>query len=69
MSQPGAAVLSWRVDDPSIKRSRVHMSVQMVQAKIKRESVTDAQAAAKKLFAALSDAQPEEIHYVSYLLP
>lgn len=45
------------------------MSVQIVQAKIKRESVTDAQAAAKKLFAALSDAQPEEIHYVSYLLP
>ena len=45
------------------------MSVQIVQAKIKRESVTDAQAAAKKLFAALSDAQPEEIHCVSYLLP
>jgi hypothetical protein len=45
------------------------MSVQMVQAKIKAESVSDVQAAAKKMFAALNDAQPEGIRYASSLLP
>jgi hypothetical protein len=45
------------------------MSVQMVQAKIKRESVTDVQAAAKEMFAAIEGAQPEGIRYASCLLP
>ncbi len=45
------------------------MSVHMVQAKIKRESVTDVQAAAKKMFAAINAAQPEGIRYASSLLP
>ncbi len=45
------------------------MSVQMVQAKIKRESVSDVQAAAKKIFAAIDGAQPEGIRYASCLLP
>jgi hypothetical protein len=45
------------------------MSVQMVQAKIKRESVTDVQAAAKNMFAAVDAAQPEGIRYASCLLP
>ena len=44
------------------------MSVQMVQAKIRRESVTDVQAAAKKMFAAIDAAQPEGIRYASSLL-
>ena len=45
------------------------MSVQMVQAKIKAESVTDVQAAAKNTFAAINAAQPEGIRYASCLLP
>ena len=45
------------------------MSVQMAQAKIKAESVTDVQAAAKKMFAALDAAQPEGIRYAWCLLP
>jgi hypothetical protein len=45
------------------------MSVQMVQAKIKAEGVTDVQAAAKKMFAAIDAAQPEGIRYASCLLP
>ena len=45
------------------------MSVQMVQAKIKAESVTDVQAAAKNMFAAINAAQPEGIRYASCLLP
>jgi hypothetical protein len=45
------------------------MSVQMIQAKIKAESVTDVQAAAKKMFAAIGAAQPEGIRYASCLLP
>jgi hypothetical protein len=45
------------------------MTVQMVQAKIKRDSVTDVQAAAKKMFAAIDAAQPEGIRYASCLLP
>jgi hypothetical protein len=45
------------------------MSVHMVQAKIKAESVTDVQAAAKKVFAAINAAQPEGIQYASCLLP
>jgi hypothetical protein len=44
------------------------MSVQMVQAKIKAESVTDVQAAAKKMFAAINAEQPEGIRYASCLL-
>jgi hypothetical protein len=45
------------------------MSVQMAQAKIKAESVTDVQAAVKKMFAAINAAQPEGIRYASCLLP
>jgi hypothetical protein len=45
------------------------MSVQMVQAKIKAESVTDVQAAAKNMFAAVNAAEPEGIRYASCLLP
>ena len=45
------------------------MIVQMIQAKIKRESVTDVQAAATKMFAAINAAQPEGIRYASCLLP
>jgi len=41
----------------------------MVQAKIKRQSVTDVQAAAKKMLAAIDAAQPEGIRYASCLLP
>ena len=45
------------------------MSVLMAQAKIKAESVTDVQAATKKMFAAIGAAQPEGIRYASVLLP
>ena len=45
------------------------MSVHMVEAKIRRESVTDVQAAAEKMFAAINAAQPEGIRYASSLLP
>jgi hypothetical protein len=45
------------------------MTVHMVHAKIKRESVTDVQVAAEKMFAALDVAQPEGIRYASCLLP
>jgi hypothetical protein len=45
------------------------MSLHMVHAKIKPESVTDVQAAAKKMFAAVDAAQPEGIRYASCLLP
>ena len=45
------------------------MSVQMAQAKIKAESVSDVQAAAKKMFAAIDAARPEGIRYASVLLP
>jgi hypothetical protein len=41
----------------------------MVQAKIRRESVSDVQAATKKMFAAIDEAQPEGIRYASSLLP
>lgn len=44
------------------------MSVQMAQAKINAESVTDVQAATKKMFAALNAAQPDGIRYASLLL-
>jgi hypothetical protein len=45
------------------------MSVHMVQAKVKPERVTDVQAAARKMFAAIDAAQPEGIRYASSLLP
>ena len=45
------------------------MSVLMAQAKIKAESVTDVQAATKKMFAAINAAHPEGIRYASVLLP
>ena len=45
------------------------LSVLMAQAKIKADSVTDVQAATKKMFAAIDAAQPEGIRYASVLLP
>jgi hypothetical protein len=45
------------------------MSVHMVEAKIKAESVDDIQAAAEKMFAAVNEAEPEGIRYASCLLP
>lgn len=44
------------------------MSVQMVEAKIKRERVTQVQAATRKMFAAVNAAQPDGIRYASFLL-
>ncbi len=44
------------------------MSVQMAQVKIIAESVTDVQAATKKMFAAIDAAEPEGIRYASLLL-
>jgi hypothetical protein len=45
------------------------MTVHMVQAKIKPDSVTEVQAATKKMFAVLDAAQPEGIRYASCLAP
>jgi hypothetical protein len=45
------------------------MTVQMIHAKIQPESVTDIEAAARKMFAAIDVAQPEGIRYASLLLP
>jgi hypothetical protein len=44
------------------------MSVQMAQAKLKTESVTEVQAAAQKMFAALDAAHPEGIRYAWVML-
>ena len=44
------------------------MSVQMAQAKIKPESVSDVQAATERMFAAINAAQPEGLRYASLLL-
>jgi hypothetical protein len=54
--------------DLKLERKGHQMSVQMAQAKINPESVTDVQAATKKMFAALNAAQPEGIRYASLLL-
>jgi hypothetical protein len=45
------------------------MTVHMAEARIRAESVTDVQAAAKKMFAAINAAQPEGIRYVWWVLP
>ena len=45
------------------ERKGHQMSVHMVQAKVKSESVTHIQAAAKNMFAAINSAQPEGIRY------
>ena len=45
------------------------MTVYMAQAKIKAESVTDVQAAANKMFAAINAAQPEGVRYAWSVLP
>jgi hypothetical protein len=45
------------------------MSLHMVEAKIKAESVSDVQTAAEKMFAAVNEEQPEGIRYASCLLP
>jgi hypothetical protein len=44
------------------------MSVQMAQAKIKREGVVDVRAATEKMFAAINATRPEGIRYASLLL-
>ncbi len=45
------------------------MSLHMVEAKVKREGVADLQETAKKVFAAIDEAQPEGLRYASCLLP
>jgi hypothetical protein len=45
------------------------MTVHMVQAKVKRETVADIQAGAEKMFAAINESRPEGIRYASCLLP
>jgi hypothetical protein len=45
------------------------MTVHLLQAKIKAESVAELQAAAQKMFAALDAAQPEGFRYASCLAP
>ena len=45
------------------------MTVHMVEAKIKPESVAGVHAGAEKMFAAIDAAQPEGIRYASCLLP
>jgi hypothetical protein len=45
------------------------MNVQVAQAKIKAEHITDVQAAANKMFAAIDAAQPEGIRYAWLLQP
>jgi hypothetical protein len=45
------------------------MSVQMAEAKIKPENVTDVQAAANKMFAAIDAAQPDGVRYAWCLSP
>ena len=44
------------------------MTVQMAQAKITTEGVSDVQAATEKMFEAINAAQPEGIRYASLLL-
>lgn len=41
------------------------MSVLMVQSKVKPESVADVDAAVRRMFAAIEEAQPEGIRYAS----
>jgi hypothetical protein len=45
------------------------MSVHMAQGKVKAESVTEVQAAANKMFAALDAEQPEGVRYAWSVLP
>jgi hypothetical protein len=45
------------------------MTVLIAEAKIKAERVTDLQAAASKMFAAIDEAQPEGVRYAWCLLP
>jgi hypothetical protein len=45
------------------------MTVHMAEAKIRAESVTDVQAAAEKMFAAINAAQPEGIRYAWWVRP
>ena len=45
------------------------MTVHMAQAKVKAESVTEVQAAADKLFAALDAAHPDGVRYAWSVLP
>jgi hypothetical protein len=45
------------------------MSVMMIRAKLKGESVSDVDAAAEKMFAAINAAQPGGVKYASMRLP
>ena len=45
------------------------MTVHMAEAKIRAESVTDVQAAAEKMFAAINAVQPEGIRYAWWVRP
>jgi hypothetical protein len=45
------------------------MNVMTVRAKVKKESVAEITAAAKTMFAAIDEAQPQGVRYASSLLP
>jgi hypothetical protein len=45
------------------------MKVQMIRAKVKATALPELQAAGKRLYAALEQAQPQGVRYTSYLLP
>ena len=45
------------------------MSVLMVRSRVKRESAAELEAAAKAMFSALEEAQPEGVRYASCRLP
>lgn len=45
------------------------MSVTIIRAKVKEEHVDEAEAATQKMFAAVSQAQPEGVRYASLKLP
>jgi hypothetical protein len=61
--------LSLDAKDLELERKGCHMTVHMVQAKVRAESVADVAAAARKMFAAIDAAQPEGLRYASSLLP
>jgi hypothetical protein len=71
----GCCLVLWGVGDQlfdqdlKLERKGHQVSVRMAEAKVKRERVTDVQAAANKMFAAINAAQPEGVRYAWCLLP
>ena len=45
------------------------MTVQMVHAKIRPDRVSDIEAGARRMFAAINERKPEGVHYATGLLP